>query len=174
MGKEQQGAKRERRRVTGWSSGRTSGVAEEAGKAWTNVASLNDISEQGNVLVIVRVLTKETALWCSGVANEGNSFCSLLLMLKSGGFIPEEVHDFCFYRCVDFLWLPVEPVYDLYNSGDSILLLIEESPVTPAKTKVKARANTRARARARPSAKAKANINSRTRAKKVINKQRHK
>ncbi len=94
--------------------------------------SVNDVSEHGSVLVIVKEGSKETVLLCNGMANEGNTYHSLVVVLTRKGYVPYLFRCFQCFHCVDFLWVPVDANRDVYNSGESVLLLIE--PLPPSET----------------------------------------
>ena len=88
--------------------------------------SSRELAEDGQVTVNIRSAGKDTILVWKGLPYEGNKFSQLSSVFKAKGLIEKKqrISQLSLYK--DLMLYPVDPIKDCFQSGDNIIVQVEE------------------------------------------------
>ena len=127
MGKDKEGAKRliKRPKMQARSQNRENLLGELA-KQWSASQPLPltaNLEEDGYVFAVIESPFVRTTIICKGIAREGNTYGYLTQLLRAKELVPNKGSCGEFYVQAGTTWTKVDPLKDLFRSGDYLMLL---------------------------------------------------
>lgn len=104
-------------------------VQQIANQQWASTAaslSVNDVSENGTAGIIVEKGGAEIGMVCRGLKFKGNSYKDLIKALENNMIIPKDGVSVSIFARKEFLWQLINENKDVYDSGDSVLIRINQ------------------------------------------------
>ena len=98
-----------------------------ANNQWTNRndPSVENISENGIITVVVRTEDKDDFMTFRGMKFQGNEYGLLFRKLREKSIVPRNLNDTKFYAMTSSLWIEVDKAEEKFDSGCCILAIIE-------------------------------------------------
>ncbi len=100
-------------------------------RAWSSTTSVvlkSQLAEDGRAVVVIRSWRYEVTMVFTGLANRDNKYTTLLKSLREKGQLARRDHVASLAIFQDFVWNPVDPRHDRFQSGDRVLISIA-SPI---------------------------------------------
>ena len=85
-----------------------------------------EVSENGQVVVNIKSKSVDTTLIWAGIPFEGNRFSQISAVFRAKGILRQKERIASFALFKGFVWHTVDPITDSFQSGDKLLLHIED------------------------------------------------